>query len=303
MMWLWLSVISAVLLGLYDVAKKNAIANNGVLEVLLFATGLSTLMLSPLLISSVTGMQLGRNVLFELDCGTLKLHLLLIFKSCLVSISWICGIIALKHIPLTTVGIVKASRPVFVLLGCLLIFDERLNFFQWSGVILAIVSLYLLGRSSREEGISFSGNRWVFCLFGSVLFGVVSALFDKYLMVDVNPLFVQSWCDLYITVILAVCVLIERKYLTYNGDVPVRITWDWQIFLIALFITVSDFCYFYSLTFDGSMLSVISMIRRSSVIVTFIFGSLMFKEKKLRAKGFEMALLLLGMVLLMYGSY
>ncbi len=287
--WLWLSVVSALLLGLYDVAKKDAVRKNGVLEVLLLATGFSTLLLSP--------------VLFSFPGGTLHLHLKLVFKSMLVTASWICGIVALKHLPLTTVGIVKASRPVFVLLGCLLIFGERLNLTQWAGVVTAVVALYLLSRSSREEGIVFSGNKWVWCLFGAVAFGVVSALFDKYLMRDVNPLFVQSWCDFYITAILALIVILRRKYLRYEGDEVQPVRWDWSIVLIAVFITVSDFCYFYSLSLDGSLLSVISMLRRSSVLVTFAFGALLFKEGKLRAKGLEMILLLCGMALLMFGSY
>ena len=46
-MWTLLAVLSAVLLGLYDVAKKTALKKNGVLTVLLVATALSTLFLAP----------------------------------------------------------------------------------------------------------------------------------------------------------------------------------------------------------------------------------------------------------------
>lgn len=303
MLWLWLSVISALLLGMYDVVKKLAVKNNGVLEVLFCATGISTLLLSPVLISSISGNALFSGDLWKLGPGPLSLHLKLFLKSSIVTISWICGIIALKHLPITTVGIVKASRPVFILLGCLLIFGERLNIVQWGGVCVAIAALYLLGRSSKNEGIVFSSNKWVWCLFGSVVSGVASALIDKYLMKDVQPLFVQAWCDLYITLILAVCLAVQRGFLRRRGGKVSGIKWDWNLLLIALFITASDFCYFFSLTFDGSLLSVISMIRRSSVLVTFVFGAVLFRENKLKAKGLEMLLLLAGMVLLMLGSY
>lgn len=303
MMWLWLSVISALLLGMYDVVKKLAVRNNGVLEVLFCATGLSALLLAPVLISSISGRALFPGELWQLDIGTLQLHLKLFLKSIIVTVSWICGIVALKHLPITTVGIVKASRPVFILLGCLLIFGERLNIVQWAGVSIAIAALYLLSRSSKDEGIVFRSNKWVWCLFGAVVSGVVSALIDKYLMKDIQPLFVQSWCDLYITLILAVCIVLQKRFFSKGGGKPSGIRWDWNLLLIALFITASDFCYFQSLTIDGSLLSVISMIRRSSVLVTFVFGAVLFHENRLRAKGLEMLLLLAGIALLMIGSY
>lgn len=284
MMWLWTSVLSALLLGFYDVAKKKAVSVNGGLDVLLVSTGISSLLLMPILFASDT------------PSGTLDEHIFLVLKSFLVAGSWICGIVALKHLPLTTVGIVKASRPVFVLLGCLLIFSEKLNFLQWGGILTAIVALALLGRSSRNEGISFVHNRWAWCLFGSVFFGVVSALLDKYFLLDHEPLFIQAWCNVYITVILGVAMLFQGKRNT-------GFKWDWSILLISVFLTLSDFLYFYSLSCDGSLLSVVSMLRRSSVIVTFICGAILFKERNIGAKGLEMLLLLSGMMLLLFGSY
>jgi len=283
LIWLWTSMLSALLLGFYDVAKKNAVSKNGGLVVLFVSTAISSLFFVPLLLTS------------EIPTGSLDDHIFFFFKSLLVSGSWICGIIALKHLPLTTVGIVKASRPVFVLLGCLLIFSERLNFVQWGGIVIAILALTLLGRSSRTEGISFVNNKWVYCLFGSVLFGVVSALLDKYYLTTHEPLFVQAWCNMYITLIMGVGLL-------FTGNKG-RFQWDWSILLISVFLTISDFLYFYSLSCDGSLLSVVSMLRRSSVIVTFVCGAILFKEKNLRAKGLEMLLLLSGMMLLLLGSY
>ena len=46
-MWLYLALGSALLLGLYDIVKKKASERNGVLQILLVATALSTVFLSP----------------------------------------------------------------------------------------------------------------------------------------------------------------------------------------------------------------------------------------------------------------
>ena len=314
MVWLWTSVASALLLGCYDIAKKQALKRNGVLEVLLVATALSTLFLVPVLAGP--------------HPATLQMHLWLALKSLLVAGSWIFGIIGLKHLPLTTVGIIKATRPVFVLLGCLLLFGEVLNGLQWAGIAVAITALTLLGLSSRSEGIYFHRDRWVWCMGLSVLFGVVSALFDKQIVSNLKlpPVFTLAWCDLYVTVILGICVLGNRFILRRRtgtagtepdlakqtggrvpldpGSIPgiVPFRWDWSLLLIAVFITISDILYFYSLSCDGSLLAVVSMLRRSSVVVTFLGGAILFKERNLRAKGWVLLLLLAGMVLLFFGS-
>lgn len=316
MIWLWTSVLSALLLGCYDIAKKQSLKRNGVLEVLLIATGLSTLFLFPVLIGP--------------HPATLRMHALLLIKSLLVAGSWICGIIGLKHLPLTTVGIIKATRPVFVLLGCLLLFGEVLNLMQWAGIVVAILALTLLGLSSRNEGIFFHRDRWVWCMGLSVLFGVVSALFDKQIVSNLKlpPVFTLAWCDFYVTILIAICVAVNRAILRKKskagaaetesgfaeqtgGRVPLRpdsvpgivpFRWDWTLLLIAVFITISDILYFYSLSCEGSLLAVVSMLRRSSVVVTFLGGAILFKEKNLRAKGWVLLLLLAGMVLLFLGS-
>ena len=46
------------------------------------------------------------------------------------------------------------------------------------------------------------------------------------------------------------------------------------------------------------MISVVSMVRRSSVVVSFIFGAVFFHEKNLKAKAVDLALVMLGMLCL-----
>ena len=50
------------------------------------------------------------------------------------------------------------------------------------------------------------------------------------------------------------------------------------------------------------MISVVSMIRRSSVVVSFLCGALIMREKNLRSKVIDLVLVLLGMVFLYIGS-
>lgn len=284
-MWLWMSVCSAVLLGIYDVVKKQSLKRNGVLYVLLGATALSALFLCPFL-----------------EAGTPNYHLALIFKAVLVTTSWVSGLLGMKYLPLTTVSTIKASRPVFVVAFSIILFGEKLNVWQWAGVVMVIAALYLLSVSSKKEGIHFTSNKGVACMAVSVLAGAASALYDKHILgnMDMEPLFVQSWANVYITALLVICVLV--KALIDGPEKRERFSWDWRLLVIAVFITASDMLYFFSLKDEGAMLSIISMLRRCSVVITFVLGAILFKEKRIKDKAIDLGVLLAGLTLLLFGS-
>ena len=283
-MWLFLAVCSAFLLGLYDVAKKYALRKNGTFAVLLVATALSTLFVSPFL-----------------RLGPVQDHLKLCLKAVLVTSSWVSGMEGLKRLPLTTVSTITGSRPVLVVLFSVLLFGEQLNVWQWLGVAVVIGALFLLGRTSRGDGtveVRKAGFLWMGV---SVVTGVLSALYDKHIMQGLEPLFVQSWTNLYITILLGICVLV-RYLARQERTAGQKFTWDWTLLIVAVLITAADACYFFALKQPDALLSIISVIRRASVLVTFLCGALLFREKNLRAKAFNMLLLAAGVVLLLLGS-
>ena len=281
-MWLWMTLASALMLGIYDVFKKQALKNNGVLWVLLVATALSTLFLCPFL-----------------SAGTSREHLQIVLKAVLVTISWISGLIGLKLLPITTVSTLKASRPFFVVLFSIVLFGERLNVWQWGGVALALLALTLLSGVSRKEGFAFTKSKGIAAMAVSILAGVASALYDKHIISGMEPLFLQSWGNFYITVLLVICVVVKALH---DKEKRERFKWDWMLVVIAMFITGADMLYFFALKQEGALLSVISLIRRCSVVVTFVVGAMVFKEKKIREKAVDLAILMAGMGLLLYGS-
>jgi len=298
-MWLWAAVGSAILLGIYDVFKKQASTRNDVLHILLYATALTTLMLSPFILTSAFGWHWLNGTPFDAAPGSLHDHLLVLLKAFIVSISWITGLMGLKNLPITTASTIKTSRPVFVLLGSILIFGERLNLWQWVAIIISFIALWLLGHTSKREGYDFVRNKWVLCMWIAVISGVISALLDKHLMSSMQPMFVQGWCNFYITIIMAATLLVARFA---NSEYYKPYKHDWNVLLIAIFITWSDFLYFLSLSGEGAMLSVVSVLRRSSVIITFILGAIFFKEKNLRSKALALLILLIGMIILVFAS-
>jgi len=283
-MWVWLALLSSILLGLYDVAKKQSLKRNGAYEVLLCSTILSALFLCPFL-----------------RFGPVADHLSLLLKAVLVTTSWVTGMLALKLIPITTLSTIKATRPVFVLLFSIILFGERLNAWQWAGSIVVIAALFLLSRTSRKEGVSFAHNKGIAYMAIAVLTGVASALYDKHILKSLEPVFVQSWTNVYIAVLMGLLVL-WKYFSSKTEEEKPRFKWDWMIIIISVLITIADFLYFTSLKCDGAMLSVISMVRRASVVVPFVFGIFLYKEKQAAAKSVIMLLMLSGIALMIFGS-
>ena len=296
-MWLSLAFVSALFLGLYDVAKKRAVADNAVAVVLLLNTALSTLLFSPVIISSLTGAGWFSGTMFDYGAQSLDAHLKVMLKACITLSSWGFGYVGIKHLPITIVGPINATRPVIVLLGALLIFGERLNALQWVGVSLAFVSILLLSRAGRQEGINFVRNRYILYVVAAALLGATSGLYDRYLLREIDAMFVQSWFSLYQAVMMAVVVTV----MWLRGALP-RFEWRWAIPLITVFLTIADMAYFVALAEGDSMVAVVSMVRRSSVVVSFACGAVLFGEKNLRTKAIDLAFILVGMVFLWLGT-
>ena len=297
-MWLSLAFLSAALLGLYDVAKKKSLSGNAVLPVLLLNTLFSSLLFLPAILSAELGLGWFDSTPLAASRGTAEAHALVAVKSVIVLTSWIFGYFGMKHLPLTIVGPVNATRPVLVLVGALAVFGERLNGFQWIGVALALTSLVLLSRSGRREGGDFRHNVWILCLAAAAVTGAASGLYDKYIMTRLDPAFVQSWYNLYQLGMMAVVTAL--LWLPRRAASPFR--WSWAIPLISVFLSAADFAYFCALREPDAMISVVSMVRRGSVVVSFLCGALLFGERNLRAKAVDLGFVLLGMLFLWLGS-
>jgi transporter family protein len=297
-MWLSLAFASAFLLGCYDISKKGALNGNAVIPVLFLNTLISSLVFLPFIgLSSLSTYLDG--TLFYVPRVSVQAHLAVLLKSVIVLSSWLFGYFAVKSLPLTITGPIKATQPVMTLLGALLIFGERLNLYQWTGVALSVISFYLLSSSGRKEGIRFRHNKWIIFMVLSAMLGALSGLYDKHLMQRMDVMTVQVWFNVYQCIIM-LCIFLFLWYPQRRSSTPFR--WRWSIVFISVFLIIADWIYFYCLSFPEAMISIVSMIRRSNVVVTFIAGALFFREKNIKNKAIDLILVLLGMICLYLGT-
>lgn len=299
-MWLLLAFCSAALLGFYDVFKKKSLSNNAVLPVLALNTLFSSIIFIPfILLSHFAPQMLQDSIFYVPDSGGWEVHKFILLKSFIVLSSWAFGYFGMKHLPLTIVGPINATRPVMTLVGAMLIFGERLNLYQWIGVFMTVISFFMLSRSGKKEGIDFKHDRWIWFVVLAAVLGAVSGLYDKYLMGRFNNMQVQAWYNIYQLFMMG-GVLMFLWWPKRKTSTPFR--WDWCIILISVFLSAADFVYFYALSMEDSMISIVSMVRRGSVVVSFLFGAMMFHEKNLKSKAIDLLLVLIGMFFLYLGS-
>lgn len=149
-MWLILAFLSATLLGFYDAFKKKALSGNAVIPVLFLNTLFSSLIFVPFIVTSYTTNALDGTT-FHVASGGWEVHKYIILKSFIVLSSWTFGYFGMKHLPLTIVGPINATRPVMTLVGAMLVYGEVLNLYQWIGVILAVVSFLMLSKSGKRK--------------------------------------------------------------------------------------------------------------------------------------------------------
>lgn len=299
-MWGLLAVLAALLLGFYDVFKKVSLNNNAVLPVLLFSVTTSALIFTPIIIGSQFFPTFFDSIGLYAPTIGLHEHFLVFIKSTIVVSSWILAFFAMKNLPITIVAPIRATGPIWTLLGAIIIFSEKLNALQWVGLIITLTFFYLFSTTGKLEGINFRKNKWVGFVIMATLLGSVSGLYDKFIIREVDRVAVQAWFSVYqVAIMLPVTALLwypKRKKLT-----PFQ--WRWTIPLIGVFLILTDYFYFYAISEPDSLISVISGIRRSGVLVAFAFGALFLKEKNIRKKGLLLIGIIIGVFLMAMGSH
>lgn len=323
-MWIVLSFISALCLGCYDISKKIALRENRVIDVLTLSVCISTVLLSvPWVLSRVCPETMTATPFYvpQLD---LAAHGLVVVKSMIVLSSWVFAYISLKHLPLSVVSPMQATRPMWTLVGALLLFGERLNGWQWLGVSLAIGTVFVFSFRNKQtirNTRHTPAGRYYVALALAILIGACSGLYDKYLMRSYDHNAVQVYYTFYQALMMVGVWVIDRGLRAKkeqvnwakreqancapkeqaNWGLELKGAW-WVIGLISVFLIISDNVYMLALRDPDSLIAVVSTIRRGGAVIGFAYGLLFLKEEDPWKKVACMVGILAGLICLAIGS-
>ncbi len=298
-MWIYLGLVSALFLGLYDIAKKQSVKGNAVLPVLFLSTVFGLMLMAPIMIGSKIVPEYMKRYDVFVPAIPWSIHGLIVLKSALISFSWSLNFYALKQLPITIVTPIRAAGPFITLLGALFIFGERPSIIQWCGFIIILFSFLAFSKVGKIEGIDFKRNKWVWCVGIGTIAGACSGLYDKYLIQisGIHPQTVQVWFAWYLVVLLGIIVMIfwypKRK-------TTEAFRWRWSIPLIGILLIVADFVYFRALADEEALIMILSAVKRSRVFIALIIGGILFKEVNKRKKLLALSGVFVGVLLIAF---
>ncbi len=297
MSWIVLCLVSALFLGFYDLSKKQAVTANAVIPVLF----VGTLFMAGAWLPQILICAVGKGELLPASLRVSALspaqHGLLAAKSALVGLSWIASYFALKRLPLSVATPIRATGPLWTLMGALVLLGERPTAWQWGGIGVTLFFFALFSLAGRQEGIRFHRNAWVGLMVLATLLGAASSLYDKYLLGihRFSPATVQAWFSVYTTFILAVPALLWRRGILR----ATQFRWCWSIPMIAATLLLADYAYFSALTHHDALVAVASTLRRGSVLISFCLGYAMFREVNFRPKALCLTGILTGILIIL----
>ena len=299
-MWVVLSLVSAFLLGFYDIFKKQTVVGNAIIPVLFYSTMVSGLIFMPLILLSQFKPYIFASDFMQklfIEPITARQHLLILGKTSIILCSWMFSYSAMKHLPITVLGPVNQLRPAITVILMFLVFRESLTWLQGIGVVLAIISFYFMNRSGKLEGISFGSNKWVYMLLASAVLVAFSGVYDKFLLSkeSISPSTIQAWYTIYDFLMMA--VLFFLVWFPKREKQPFE--WRWGIVAMAVFVTVADVIYLTGLKQDAAVVVIIPLILYGvRLIVSFVYGIFGFKEQNIRSKIIPLLMVLAALVCL-----
>lgn len=277
------------MLALYDLAKKASVRANAVLPVLLG--------------SSACGCAAYLAGLCLAGCGgawtvlTGEIVALAAAKSLIVATSWVFTFQALRTLPLSIATPIRASAPALVFVAAFLLYGEVPGPVQAVGMLAVFGGYFVFSWAGRHEGIDFFRNRAVWCAIAGACCSAVSSIWDKYIFQvrGVNVEAAQLVFQVGLVAIYALLLVLQRRFAPQTCP---RFTWRWTIPLVGVLLAGADWLYFKGLAIPGVPISVASLMRRFSVVITFVLGARFFHETNLARKALALAVILAGIVLL-----
>ena len=286
--WVAWILASSVFLAFYDVSKKASVRNNAVLPVLLAAT-----VAGAVAYITVLGAAGGIGKAMEVS---MRDFVLVFVKSLIVSTSWVFTYCALRTLPITIATPIRASAPALVFIVAFFLYGERPSLAQGLGMALVFAGYWMFSWAGKHEGIDFLRTRAVWFAVGGMFMSALSSLWDKFILqkcaIPVEPM--QFWFQIGLVAIYAAMLLVQRL-LRLSRD---PFEWRWSIPATGVLLAAADWLYFHGLAIPNVSIAAGSLLRRFSVVITFVLGAILFRERNLKRKGLALAAILAGVVLL-----
>ena len=229
-----------------------------------------------------------------------EIRLLVAGKVLLVGTSWGVVFLALRRLPISLAAPIRATAPFWTLIGAMALYGEVPTVCRAVGMALMLAGFVAFAALGGREGFPLKSKEMGLIVLGTFL-GASSALYDKFLLnrMAIPGETVQFYFATGLVVLYGAVWAVRRAWWAREDRSP--FSWRWTIIATGVLLIASDFLYFHAVGLPGAPISVISLFRRCSTIVSFFIGGLLFRDLHLREKSVALVLVLAGAVLVALG--
>ena len=259
--WIIFIIIFGVLKGLREPIKKKVLENVNVFTSLFLYTFIGFLMTLP----TAKGV-------FDL---TPYVSFLVVLKSGVIFFAWMLTFFAIKKVPLGIYGITDMSRVIFSSLMGVWFLGEGLTLRGIISLILVAAGLYFVNKKQSDSTNTYS-YKYTWMIMLSCLLNAVSGTLDKIIMStgDITSSALQFWFMLLLSAFYLAYIIIRKE----DFEIKKAIKNPW-IYVLSLLLILGDRALFIANSDPESKVTVMTLIKQCSAVVTIIMGRILYKEK------------------------
>ncbi len=274
--WIFMVLFYGVSKGLRDGMKKLALQKNSLMEVLLFHSLLAFVFAAPTV-----------NDVFDMPW---IFYLLIFAKSFVIFVAWIFSFRSLRKLPLSSFGILEMSSVVFSTIMGVFLLGEKLYIRNIAGLLLVLSGIFLV--NVHRGGSNDKGEyKYIFLALVSCFLNAVSGTMDKIYTNYVTAGQLQFWYMLFMVILYSIYIIATRTKISFSALRSNQ--WIW---MLSILFVLADRALFVANSNPDSSVIVMTLIKQSCVLVSILFGKLVFKEKNILYKLFCSFLIIIGIL-------
>lgn len=275
MEWIIFTLVFGICKGIREGIKKKALEKSSTFEVLFFYT----------LIGFIIVIPTAKDV-FSIPW---QYYFFILVKALLVFTAWTCSFNSIQHMPVSLYGVMDTSRVVFSTLMGITFMGERTSIGQLTGLVLVILGLVLVSINRKND--KKVSRKYLLLTLTACLFNATSGVLDKWLTMTVTSGQLQFWFMLYLTAMYGLYIVFSGTKLSIKS-----LKTNYWIVILAVIFIIGDRALFIANENPDSLVTIMILIKQSSVLAAILAGRIMFKEKGTLRRTLCALLVILGIV-------
>ncbi len=292
MSWIAFGILAGIVLGFYDYWTKKAMEGNGVFAVVfwssMFGAAAWLPFFTPLTASSSFHVDIAQTNFAD--------QILILVKGLAMTASWLFAYFSVRELPMSFSGAVRASGPIWTLLGGMVVFGEFLSPIQLTAVFVSVLAYYILSRIGKSEGISALRSLPLAMMLIATILSAMTTVYDKYIvqMIGLASGEIQAWSAIHRFLMAGVVF----GFVAWKQEAVPSLQWSIWIPLTGLSWVIAEWIYFLAIADPAANVTYLSIFRRTSLVVGFLLSVTLIGERNVGKKSIVIALILVSTITL-----